>query len=202
MQHEGKPDDLSGRLRRVCELRGWKQKDLAELIGSNLDRVKSLMTGKAKKLDAGELEALVRQHVRREYLLQGEPPEFKTDQELALERQLQLLGQASDVVRRLDVPNWVKRTALEWVLAVQRGDSERVRELAELAAPPATAAPPLLGDERLQAVIEAVLSELVRRQVQLPPAKITGVILALLETTPADQPVNPAAVTHLVRLAA
>lgn len=208
MQEEGKPDELPGRLRRICEANGWRQKDLAEVIGSNLDRAKSLMSGKAKKLDAPELDALVDKHqVRRAYLLSGEPPVFKTDAEQRFERELAMIGKATKAVAAMQIPDWAKRVAHEWVYAVDRGDAERVLELASMAMPAAgeprpsyvTGSPP--DDKTLEAVISAVLAEIARTGAALPPDKVAGTVLAVLELTPPSQAVNLATVARLVRLA-
>jgi transcriptional regulator with XRE-family HTH domain len=207
MQAQEKPDDLPGRLRRICEQRGWRQKDLAGVLGANLDRIKSLMSGKAKKLEAGEIDTLVDQYqVRREYLASGVPPVFKTEAELRVERELALIGKATQAVASMNIPDWAKRVAHEWVYAVDRGDAERVMELAGMAAGVGeprpdyqVARPP--DDKTLESVMEAVLAEVARTNPGLAPQKIASIILAMLEGTPPGQAVNPATVARLVRLA-
>ncbi len=207
MQAQEIPDDLPGRLRRICEQKGWRQKDVAGVLGSNIDRVKSLMSGKAKKLEAAEIDTLVQQHqVRREYLVSGLPPVFKTDAELRVERELAMIGKATQAVASMNIPDWAKRVAHEWVYAVDRGDADRVMELAGMAAGASEPRPPYQvsrppDDKTLEGVMEAVLAEVAAINPELGPQKVASIVLALLDATPPGQPVNPVTVARLVRLA-
>jgi len=58
---------------------GLTQTALAEVLGVNLDRVKNITSGRAKKLTREESEALVKKlHIRAEWLVTGEGAMFQT----------------------------------------------------------------------------------------------------------------------------
>lgn len=57
---------------------GLTQAALAEVLGVNLDRVKSITSGRAKKLTREESEALVKKlRIRAEWLVTGDGPMFQ-----------------------------------------------------------------------------------------------------------------------------
>lgn len=62
---------------KECRL---QQKELAEVLEVSIDRVKSLTSGKVKKLTREESDALVKKlKVRAEYLLDGDGPMFQDE---------------------------------------------------------------------------------------------------------------------------
>lgn len=84
------------------EAKGLSQKDLAEVLGVTLDRVKSLTSGRVKKLAPDEAKALVEElKVRGEYIATGSPPIFKSPAELELDRRLSAISTATDVARNV-----------------------------------------------------------------------------------------------------
>lgn len=209
MQDEEIPDDLAGRLRRVAEVLGLKQQELADLMGVNLDRVKSLFTGKVKKMAPEELQALEeKRHVRPQYLVRGEGAPLKPREEIELLTRLSELGRATKTVAELEVPDWVKRLAQEWLFAIERGDSTRIQQLAAVAAAPRAAEPGAeyaaarIDDQLLTRVCEAVIREIQAQAVVVSPAKQAELIAAVYEASCALKAVNPATVKRLVRLAA
>ena len=84
---------------------GLKQLDLAEALGVSIDRVKSLTSGRVKKLSAQEMRDLVEKlHVRPVFLTTGEPPVFHRPEDVALNERMQLLSDASQKATALDLP--------------------------------------------------------------------------------------------------
>lgn len=184
--------------------KGLKQQALADLLGVNLDRVKSILSGKVKKLDPQEVLALEEKlHLRPDYLLRGEGPMFKSEPE---QKVMDKLRRASNAVANLPVPDWVKRLAQEWTFAVDRADSARLVELATMTAAPGvqeerpayTVA--VLDAELLQAVTSAALQEIQEQNKPMPPEKVAELLVLLYEASQADKRVNPVIVKRLVRL--
>lgn len=63
---------ISTLVREVMRRHKLQQKDLAAVLGVNIDRVKSLSSGRAKKLSAEEMDALVSKlRVRPDYIVSG-----------------------------------------------------------------------------------------------------------------------------------
>lgn len=89
-------------VKQIAEAKGLTQKDLALLLGVSLDRVKSLTSGKVKKLAPEEAKVLVdKLHVRAQHLATGEGPLFMSPQELELERRLGAIKTATRSASRV-----------------------------------------------------------------------------------------------------
>lgn len=87
------------------ESRGLSQKELAEILGVPLARVKNITSGRVKKLAPAEARGLVEKlNVRGQYLATGEPPIFKSPAELEFERRLGALGDATAVAGKVEDP--------------------------------------------------------------------------------------------------
>lgn len=72
-------DALLKKVMRECKLR---QPELAEVLGTSLDRVKSLTSGRVKNLTREESEALIgKLDIRADWLITGEGPMFQYDEE-------------------------------------------------------------------------------------------------------------------------
>lgn len=84
---------------------GLSQKDLAGALGVPLDRVKSLSSGRVKKLAPDETRALVEKlHVRAQFLATGEGDVFQAPQEQLLDSRMQSLRQSTDMAVELGLP--------------------------------------------------------------------------------------------------
>ncbi|MGH8044582.1 MAG: helix-turn-helix domain-containing protein, partial [Stenotrophomonas sp.] len=82
---------VSSLIRQIMEDGGFRQVDLAESLGVSVDRVKSLTTGRVKKLSPDELRALVEKlHVRPEFLTTGDRPVFLRPEDAELGRRMKL----------------------------------------------------------------------------------------------------------------
>ena len=93
--------EISGLVKSIAQAKGLSQKDLAQLLGVSLDRVKSLTSGKVKKLAPEEAKVLVdKLHVRAQHLATGEGPLFMSPQELELERRLGAIKTATRVASK------------------------------------------------------------------------------------------------------
>lgn len=195
-----------GRLRKAAHVKGLKQQALADLMGVNLDRVKSIFGGKVKKLDPQEVLALEEKiHLRPDYLLRGDEPMFKSEAE---QKVFGALRVATNSVAALALPDWVKRLAQEWSFALERGDAKRLLELATMTSGPdvrqeraSYTAPVKLDTELLQAVANAAFAEIESQKKRIPPAKLSELIVLLYESSENGQVVNPATVKRLVKLA-
>lgn len=191
-------------MRAAALAKGLKQQGLADLMGVNLDRVKSIFSGKVKKLDPQEVLALEEKiHLRPDYLLRGDGPMFKSEPE---QKVMDKLRRASIAVASLPMPDWVKRLAQEWSFAIDRADSRRLVELATMTATPRaeeernTYAAIAFDSELLQAVTSAALTEIQTQQRTMSPDKVAELVVLLYEASQADKRVNPTIVKRLVRL--
>ncbi len=189
---------FSGRLRQAAQIKGLKQQELADLLGVKLDRVKSIYSGKVKKLDPGEVLALEEKlHLRPDWLLRNEGPMFKTEAEQAV---FEGLRRSVSTVADLQIPEWVKRLAQEWSFALERGDAGRIVELAQMNQPVKTGGP---DPSLLRDVIWMVLQELDRRRVAYPPAdKLSDLIRLAYQASERDRHVSQETVQGLVNLLA
>lgn len=87
-------DKLIRGVMAACSL---SQKDLAELTGSSLSRVKAITSGRVAKLKPEEIKALVQKlNIRAEWLVTGEGPMFRSDSEQELERRLDAVAGATE----------------------------------------------------------------------------------------------------------
>lgn len=87
---------LKTQIKLVMKAQGLKQKDLAEVLGVSLDRIKNLTSGRASKLSREEGEALIRKlNVRAEWLATGEGPMFRSDGEQEFQRRLDAVADAT-----------------------------------------------------------------------------------------------------------
>lgn len=197
---------FSARLRKAAEAKGLKQQALAELMGVNLDRVKSIYSGKVKKLEAAEVLALEKNlHLRPDFLLRNEGPMFKTEAE---QKVMESLRRSVLTHKVQDIPEWVKRLAQEWSFAIERSDAARLMELATMTgnARVEDALPSYIVSSKpdadlLRAVISAAFAELEQQHKTLTADKLSQLVVVLYEASQADKTVNPATVKSLVKLA-
>ncbi len=113
---------ISSLLKKLMHACALDQRGLAEVMGVSVDRVKSLTSGRVKKLTREECEALIsKRDVRAAWLVTGEGPMFQTGE-------LQ-----SSFVGRMQVINQ-ERALLD---AMPLSDASRVRTAALLTGNPA-----------------------------------------------------------------
>ncbi|MGB3393230.1 MAG: helix-turn-helix transcriptional regulator [Stenotrophomonas sp.] len=94
--------EISSLIKAVTAAKGLSQKELAESLGITLDRVKSITSGKVRKLKPEELKGLVeRWHVRGQYLATGEPPIFMSPGEIELERRMAAVRQSTKLATQV-----------------------------------------------------------------------------------------------------
>lgn len=94
--------EIAPLIKKIAQAKGLSQKELAEVLGVPLDRVKSLTSGKVQKLVPAEAHALVEKlHVRAQHLATGEGPLFMSPQELELERRLAAIKTATKVASKV-----------------------------------------------------------------------------------------------------
>lgn len=200
------PDSFVGRLREAARIKGLKQQDIADLLGKNLDRVKSIFSGKVKKLEVSEVLALEEKiHLRPDWLLRGDGPMFKSEPE---QKAWDALRKSVGAVADLQVPDWVKRMAQEWAYALETGNGQRLVELATMTAThrvaeptPAYGSKPAIDGELLQQVTAAALTEVGKQKKPLSPDKVGELLVVLYETAQGESKVNPATVKRMVKLA-
>lgn len=85
--------------------KGLSQREMADLLGVSLDRIKSLTSGRVKKLAPQETRAMVEKlHVRGDYLATGQGPVFQSEGEIQLEARLGALKQSTTAVKDLELP--------------------------------------------------------------------------------------------------
>lgn len=111
------------------ETRELRQADLAEVLGVSIDRVKSLTSGRVKKLSAAEMQALVsRLQVHPAFLVTGDGPMFQDDQSAALAERLRHLGEATKLIDPLDLPVRYKMFVRDVVSGALSGQSEQLHK--------------------------------------------------------------------------
>ena len=72
---------ISALLRQVMDAKSLSQRDLMDILGVSLDRVKSLTSGRVAKLKPDEIKALVEDlHVSADWLATGTGPMFRPQQ--------------------------------------------------------------------------------------------------------------------------
>lgn len=109
--------------------KGFKQVDLAELMGVSLDRVKSLTSGKTKNLKQEEAQALVKKlHIRGDWLATGEGPMFQDETERLLHQRLDQLSSVTNKVLATDLHEDQQRELQLILFALETNDSETLKK--------------------------------------------------------------------------
>lgn len=121
---------ISSLLKQVmkeCEL---NQTGLAEVLEVSIDRVKSLTSGRVKKLTREENEALIKKlNIRGDWLATGEGPMFRSDNEREFQRRLDALKDASEKAGNSGLDTAQQRLLQEILFYAEAG---KVDELAKL----------------------------------------------------------------------
>ncbi|GEM_PF-1951836 len=111
------------------EIKELRQADLAEVLGVSIDRVKSLTSGRVKKLSAEEMQALVSKlHVQPAFLVSGTGPVFQDSSSIALAERLHNLSEAARLIDPLDLPLRYKMFVRDVVSGALSGQSEQLHK--------------------------------------------------------------------------
>lgn len=99
---------ISALLRQVMDAKSLSQRDLMDILGVSLDRVKSLTSGRVAKLKPDEIKALVEDlHVSADWLATGTGPMFRPQQaedQDAFAQRMQAVSAMGAVVDALPLP--------------------------------------------------------------------------------------------------
>lgn len=118
---------LMKQLMADCNL---KQKDLANLLGVPVDRVKNLTTGRAKKLTREEGEVLIKQlHIRGDWLATGEGPMFQSESEREMHARLNKISSATAKADLACLDQQQKAQLQEILFAAEMGDASVLQQL-------------------------------------------------------------------------
>lgn len=118
---------LSEQVKQIMAACGLKQKDLAELLGVPLHRVKSLSSGKVQNFDREEVKALVEKlHLSANWIATGEGDMFASASEQAFAGELATLRQATDAVTALPLSDDRKSQVRDILYAVASGKTELI----------------------------------------------------------------------------
>jgi hypothetical protein len=118
---------LTKQILKECAL---KQKELAELLGVPLQRVKRLAGGDAKKFSREEAEVLVKKlHIRGDWLATGEGPMFQSDGEIELHRRLDAVTMATEKANLPELSDEQRRLLQQILHAAELGDGSALAGL-------------------------------------------------------------------------
>jgi hypothetical protein len=152
---------------------GLEQRQLAEVMGVKVDRVKSLVLERATKLRAEELDRLVAAYgLPRAWLVDGSEPApagYTVQAARPADRQSPLLGQSHATAEPPPRPYHPSTSATDAQL--------------------------------LQQVVDATAAALTARGLQLPPQRRLRLYWAVFEFSLADGRVNLEAIPRLIQLA-
>lgn len=99
---------ISALLRQIMDAKSLSQRDLMDILGVSLDRVKSLTSGRVAKLKPDEIKALVEDlHVSADWLATGTGPMFRPQQaedQDAFAQRMQAVSAMGAVVDALPLP--------------------------------------------------------------------------------------------------
>lgn len=109
--------------------RGISQRELADVMGVDLSRVKNLCAGRLKKLTREEGEALIRKlHVRAHWLATGEGPMFESESERAFTSRIDKLGPVSKIAAKFGLSESEAHLLTEILFYTETGNVQRLRE--------------------------------------------------------------------------
>ncbi|ABE45648.1 hypothetical protein [Polaromonas sp. JS666] len=208
---------LSERLRFVLSEAGGTQGDFATSIGMTLDRVKNILSGRVKKLQPHEARAIRdRYNIHELWLTTGKGPQHVTADELPVIKERDEIAEATRLVTELGLTGTAAREMQQLVYAMRRKSAAEVIAALEQIkgggragskARVANERAAWAGDERrpdeplLHGVIEAVLTEIERKSLHIPPAKLAALIVAAYHASEDSHEVHKKTVAMLVRLA-
>lgn len=124
---------ISSLIKQIMVAHGLKQSELAEALGITLDRVKSLTSGKVKKLAPEESKILVEKlHVRPAFLTTGRGPALRTKEEAQFEERLGIIREATGTATSMPMPGDYQELVRDVLVGTALRNSEIVRESIDL----------------------------------------------------------------------
>lgn len=128
---------ISSLLKLVMKECGLTQQGIADVMGVNLDRVKSITSGKVQKLTREEGEALITKlNISGNWLATGQPPMFRSETEQRAAAVMDQFGSASKTAKALSLSAEQGRLVMELMFFAQTGDAAAARRtLAEMMKP-------------------------------------------------------------------
>ncbi len=115
-------------MKQIMSACSLNQEQLADVLGASLDRVKSLTSGRVKKLKPDETKALVEKlHLSGDWLATGEGDMFKPASEQAFAGDMATLRQATEAVTALPLSDDQKRQVRDILFAVQSGKTDLIK---------------------------------------------------------------------------
>lgn len=101
---------ISSLLKQVMKTLGFTQADLAEVLEVSIDRVKSLTSGRVKKLTREESQLLVdKLEIRAEWLITGEGPMLQDDEpQEAFASRMRAIAQTQAMIDALPISTEIK----------------------------------------------------------------------------------------------
>lgn len=123
---------ISSLIKSIMAETGLRQTALAEALGVPLDRVKSLTSGKVKKLAPEEMRAFVEKlHVRPEFLATGEGEVLRSSRERAFEDRLALMRDATATATSMELPGEYQDLVRDVIVGSALRNAEVIRVAVE-----------------------------------------------------------------------
>lgn len=120
---------LSVMLKEIKKALNLTQPKLAEALGVNVDRVKSLTSGKVAKLSPAETKSMVENlHVNPGWLVTGEGEMFQSPTEKTFSSDLAVLRKTTDAIAELAISDNRKRQVRDILFAVAAGKIDLIEQ--------------------------------------------------------------------------
>lgn len=120
---------LSITLQEIKSALSLTQPKLAAALGVNVDRVKSLTSGKVAKLSQAEIKSIVENlHVNPGWLATGEGEMFQSTDEISLANRMGDLREATDAVQGMELSDERKRQVRDILYAVASGATNLIEQ--------------------------------------------------------------------------
>lgn len=180
---------ISTLIKQLMFAKSLSQKDLSDLLGVSIDRVKNITSGRVKNLTREEGEALIRKlNIRGDWLATGEGEMFQSAEEARAFNVMDKLGSASQIAKSLGLSPEQANAVMQLLFFAETGNAEAARRaIDELAGPSKTT---LANEETIyQAVLDAVDLLSLEKKVDANQLAKAVVKLAAKSATPAIQPV-------------
>lgn len=123
---------ISSLMKIVMKECGLSQKELADVLGATIDRVKGITSGRVKKLTREEGEALIKKlHIRGDWLATGEGPMKQSPGEIEFQRRLSVIKSTTERVAALGLPVEKAQRLHELLSMIEIGNTQRIAEMLE-----------------------------------------------------------------------
>lgn len=169
---------ISSLVKKIMSACSLTQEQLAEVMGANLDRVKSLTSGRVKKLKPDETKAIVEKlHISGNWLATGEGEMFKPAAEQAFANDLAALRKATDLVTTLPLSGDRKLLVRDILFAVASGKVDQINSALDRVDPLV----PSAGSGLWRELAAVVVDELGGAGIALPGEKFIDLVDLLHE---------------------